>query len=148
MKHTMQAIINELASRKVEWSPKQRVQINLFEEEFEPGIRINTFGSINQYRLYLAKIYDEAKSLIEIEISQLAAGVNIMVFLEDYLILLKENQITYLPDNFDFILFSVEFKSAPQFKDAASDAIKKNFNILWKRKKNSFLNLIYLYEPK
>lgn len=148
MKQTMQAIINELASRKVEWSPKQRVQINLFEEEFEPGIRINTFGSINQYRLYLAKIYDEAKSLIEIEISQLAVGVNIMVFLEDYLILIKENQITYLPDNFDFILFSVEFKSAPQFKDAASDAIKKNFNILWKRKKNSFLNLIYLYERK
>jgi hypothetical protein len=78
----------------------------------------------------LAKIYDEAKSLIEIEISQLAAGVNPMGFLEDYLILLKENQITYLPDNFDFILFSVEFKSAPQFKDAASDAIKKNFSIL------------------
>jgi len=148
MKQTMQAIINELASRKVEWSPKQRVQINLFEEELEPGIRINTFGSINQYRLYLAKIYDEAKSLIEIEISQLAAGVNPMEFLEDYLILIKENQITYLPDNFDFILFSVEFKSAPQFKDAAGDAIKKNFSILWKHKKNSFPNLIYLSERK
>ena len=62
MRETLTPIINELASRKVEWSPKQRVKINLFEEELEPGIRINTFGSINQYRLYLAKIYDEAKS--------------------------------------------------------------------------------------
>lgn len=125
MRETLTPIINELASRKVEWSPKQRVKINLFEEELEPGIRINTFGSINQYRLYLAKIYDEAKVIIELEISQSIAPLNAMGLLEDYLILIKENQITYLPDNFDFILFSVEFKSAPQFKDAANDAIKK-----------------------
>ena len=96
MRETLTPIINELASRKVEWSPKQRVKINLFEEELEPGIRINTFGSINQYRLYLAKIYDEAKVDIELQISQSIAPVNAMGLLEEYLILIRKNLKIFL----------------------------------------------------
>jgi hypothetical protein len=125
MNETLKPIIHELSSRIVEWSPKQRVKINLFEEELEPGIRINTFGSINQYRLHLAKIYEGVKIDIELEIMQSKEHALVMGLLENYLILIKENQINHLPENFDFILFSVEFKTHPHYKDMANDAIKK-----------------------
>lgn len=117
MINALEPIINEISIRIIEWSPKQRIKLNLFEEVHDPGIVINSFNSINQYRIYLSKMYIAIKGKIEVEISQNMDIILSIQMLEECKIILHENMLTHLPENFDLILFSLVFKTPGYQKD-------------------------------
>ncbi len=121
---SLKSIINEISSLKVEWTPKQRTRLNLFEEDPDPGLKINSFASVCQYRSYLEKYYVSAKREIEEEISHILDSKLSIMRLEEYRFLLNENMQHYLPDNFNLILGNLAIK-IPTFKANSKDLVLK-----------------------
>jgi len=125
MKNPIKTVVEELSSRKVEWSSKQRIKINLFEEELDPGIKINSFVSVNQYRRHLAQIYEEFKIYVETEVSLCHDFIMQLLLLEDYMIFVLENKHMHLPSNSDFIFYSFEFNIPTHQKNINEESKKK-----------------------
>ena len=132
----MQNILDELSKRNIEWSPKQKNK-NIFEEEFDHGIKMNSFGSVKEYRAHLVKMHFDCRIRIE---NKLAAMPHEMIdqiqLLESYLLILKEYRLTYLPNNDDFIYFSFEIKSSMNKIDFNDSGVKKNCIVFYKLKLN------------
>lgn len=124
MKRIFIPLVKELKNREIEWSPKHKVKINLFEEELNPGIRINTFASTELYREHLMSIYQKIKRDIELEIRQYECLLERIKFLEELRILLTENRKAYFNDNQQIILYTFKFKTPNYFKDINEKSIR------------------------
>ncbi|MEI6879927.1 MAG: hypothetical protein WCK82_01190 [Bacteroidota bacterium] len=108
----MQNILDELSKRNIEWSPKQKNK-NIFEEEFDYGIKMNSFSSVKEYRAYLINMHFKCRIRIENELAAMSHEmIDQIQLLESYLLTIKEYRLTYLPNNDDFIYFSFEIKSS------------------------------------
>jgi hypothetical protein len=121
---TLKSIINEISALTIEWTPKQRAKLNLFEEDPDPGLKINSFGSVCQYRMHLDKYYVSAKREIEDEISHILDSKISIIKLEEYRFKLNETMQLYLPENMNLILGSLVVK-IPLFKADTKDLVLK-----------------------
>lgn len=104
------SIINEISVLKIEWTPEKKQNVNLFEEDPDPGLKINSYASVCQYRRYLGKCYRHTKCEIEREIAQIMDTKLSIIKLEEFRFTLLENQDHYLPDNFALIMGNVKLK--------------------------------------
>jgi hypothetical protein len=122
MTTALKSIINEISNLTIEWTPKQKTKLNLFEDDPDPGLKINSFSSVCQYRMYLEKFYVTAKREIEEEISLILDSKLSIIKLEEYKFHLNENLQLYLPDNLNLILGRLIIK-IPSFKRDARDLV-------------------------
>ncbi len=108
---TFKSITNEISVLKIEWTPSEKTTLNLFEDDPDPGLKINSYSSVCQYRKYLEKFYRYTKCEIEKEIAQIMDTKISIIKLEEYKFALLEKQKHYLPDNLGLIMGNVKLKT-------------------------------------
>jgi hypothetical protein len=124
-----ESITNEISALKIEWVPAQKTTLNLFEDDPDPGLKINSYSSVCQYRRHLEKIYIHTKREIEGKISQIMDTKITIIKLEDFKFHLLELRKHYLPDKMAFILGNVQLEMSAFKSDLDNSILRKKVKI-------------------
>lgn len=125
LNRALMPILREFKNRQVEWTPRQRLKVNLFEEELNPGIKFNNFNSINQYSLHLKNIYLIVKRNIILLLKNSESLSEKILLLEEFRILIHEIRLSFFPLNKNVILYSIHFKNKSYFNNMIDNSVKE-----------------------
>jgi hypothetical protein len=129
MLSAFKSITNEISVLKIEWIPSPKTRLNLFEEDPDPGLKINSYSSVCQYRRNLGKIYLHTKREIEGEIAQILDTKFTIIKLEDFKFQLLEIQKHHLPKNLGLIMGNVKLKTPANKRDLDDAVLRKKVKI-------------------
>jgi hypothetical protein len=103
-----ESIIEEVSSLKVEISNTSPPQISNFENQFDPGIKINSYATIGEFREKSILIFDVIKKEILNLIQENTKTNQVIDVLKEKINYIDEIRRLYLPENLDLILLNVK----------------------------------------
>jgi hypothetical protein len=124
----LESIIQEFSSFKVEFSTTSIKQVSPFEKDIGPGIKINSYSSINEYDKRCKWFVESVKIEVDDFISNEKNKLNVILILEEKMIILRTFIQTYMPEDINLILFGIDFKIPAQSTDIFSHGLKEKIS--------------------
>ncbi|OYU95644.1 MAG: hypothetical protein CFE21_10925 [Bacteroidetes bacterium B1(2017)] len=103
-----ESIIEEVSSLKVEINNTSQPQINNFENQFDPGIKINSYATIGEFRAKSILLFDVIKMEVLNFIQENNKTSHVIDELTENINYIHEIRRLYLPENLDLILLNVK----------------------------------------
>jgi hypothetical protein len=144
MLSVLDSIIQEFSSFKIEFSTSKPKKGNPFERDIGPGIKINSYQSLNEYDKKCKNFIREVKSEIELFISIEKNKINVMFELEEKLILLKTLVQTYLPEDMSLIFLGLDIRIPLHFFESIENGFKEKLTYFVKLSRE-FINILVEY---
>jgi hypothetical protein len=108
MLSSIDSIIKEFSSFKVEFSDTHHQNGNPFEKGIGPGVKINSYSSLNEYDKKCKSSFVLAKIEIETYVLNERNKIIAILELEEKQILLRTLVQTFLPEDIDLILIGMD----------------------------------------
>jgi hypothetical protein len=124
----LESIIQEFSSFKVEFSTKSIKKGSPFEKDIGPGIKINSYSSINEYDKRCKGFVESVKIEVDDFIASEKNKLNVILILEEKLIILKTFIQTYMPDDINLILFGIDYKIPSHYSDIFANGLKEKIS--------------------
>lgn len=144
MLSVLDSIIQEFSSFKIEFSTSTPKKGNPFERDIGPGIKINSYLSLNEYDKKCKQFINAVKTEIDAFISVEKNKMSVMLELEEKLILLRTLVQTYMPDDMNLILLGLDIRIPLHYMDVIESGFKEKMTFFVKLSRE-FINIIVEY---
>lgn len=124
----LESIIQEFSSFKVEFSTTSTKKGSPFEKDIGPGIKINSYSSINEYDKRCKGFVESVKIEVDDFIASEKNKLNVILILEEKMIILKTFIQTYMHDDINLILFGIDCKIPSHYTDIFANGLKEKIS--------------------
>ncbi len=122
------SIIEEVSSLKVEINSTSQILLNNFENQFDPGIKINSYSTIGEFREKSISIFE----IIKLEILAFIQGntktFDVIEELKENINYIHEIRRLYLPENLELILLNVKCEVSGKDWNKIEVGLRKKLN--------------------